>query len=175
MNNIINYFIAHWSDIITALGGIIIAARVIVKLTPTPKDDSALEAVVDFLKHLGLVIKDKSQVIISALCLLILTSCAGVVDVVGNFLGSPSGQIVMAAIVAQAKTLENTWEAKKIPPLIDKANAAISKLPAKTGNAIKDLPRDMQEKGWREFISLAQSRYKSLTGGKYVTPVTLIP
>ncbi|WP_397382965.1 hypothetical protein [Prosthecobacter sp.] len=110
----------------------------------------------------------KAPVIIAAL---LLTSCAGFVDVVGNFLGSPTGQVVMAAISAQAKQLENTWEAEKIPPLIDKSRAAIAKLPAKTGNAIKDLPRDMQEKAWIEFISLAQTRYKALTGGKYVTPV----
>ena len=50
----ITYIMAHWADIVTAASGVVIAARVIVKLTPTPKDDSALEYVVDVLKHLGL-------------------------------------------------------------------------------------------------------------------------
>jgi hypothetical protein len=34
-----------------------IAARIIVKLTPTPKDDTALAKVVDVLKALGLHLK----------------------------------------------------------------------------------------------------------------------
>ena len=45
---------AHWADIVTAASGVVIAARIIVKLTPTPRDDSALEYVVSLLKHLGL-------------------------------------------------------------------------------------------------------------------------
>jgi DUF1009 family protein len=57
MNDIITYISLHWADIIAALGGVIITARVIVKLTPTPKDDSVLESVVSFLKHLGLNVK----------------------------------------------------------------------------------------------------------------------
>ena len=57
MNDIITYITTHWTDIVAAIGGIAIAARLIVKLTPTPKDDSVLEAVVEFLKHLGLNVK----------------------------------------------------------------------------------------------------------------------
>ena len=57
MKDIIIYVTAHWQEIVAALGGIVIAARVIVKLTPTPKDDSVLEGVVEFLKHIGLTIK----------------------------------------------------------------------------------------------------------------------
>jgi len=45
---------AHWADIVTAASGVVIAARVIVKLTPTPADDSVLESIVTTLKHLGL-------------------------------------------------------------------------------------------------------------------------
>lgn len=55
---IINWFIAHYSELLAAATSIVIAARVIVKLTPTPKDDSALASVVEWLKHLGLVIKE---------------------------------------------------------------------------------------------------------------------
>lgn len=55
----ITYIMAHWADIVTAASGVVIAARVIVKLTPTPKDDSVLEYVVDVLKHLGLHINSQ--------------------------------------------------------------------------------------------------------------------
>jgi hypothetical protein len=54
MSNIINYIVSHYSEIVAIAGSIVIAARIIVKLTPTPKDDSALEYVVSLLKHLGL-------------------------------------------------------------------------------------------------------------------------
>ena len=52
-----NYILTNWQDIVAAIGGIVIAARIIVKLTPTPKDDSILEKVVKFMEHIGLVIK----------------------------------------------------------------------------------------------------------------------
>jgi hypothetical protein len=55
--NIWNWITANWAEIVAALGGIVLAARIIVKLTPTPADDSALEKVVNFLKTLGLHIK----------------------------------------------------------------------------------------------------------------------
>lgn len=49
-----NWVLTHWQDIVAALGGIVITARVIVKLTPTPADDSILDKIVNFLKHIGL-------------------------------------------------------------------------------------------------------------------------
>jgi hypothetical protein len=48
---------ANYTEMVAALGGIVLAARIIVKLTPTPKDDTALEKVVVFLKTIGLHIK----------------------------------------------------------------------------------------------------------------------
>lgn len=54
MNDAIQFVVKNHTEIIAMIGGIVIAARVIVKLTPTPKDDSILEKVVGFLKHLGL-------------------------------------------------------------------------------------------------------------------------
>ena len=50
----ITYIMTHWADIVTAASGVVIAARVVVKLTPTPADDSVLESIVTMLKHLGL-------------------------------------------------------------------------------------------------------------------------
>jgi hypothetical protein len=55
--NIWNWITANWTEIVAALGGIVLAARIIVKMTPTPADDTALERVVNFLKTLGLHIK----------------------------------------------------------------------------------------------------------------------
>ncbi len=54
MKDLLTFVIDHKDDAIALLGGVIISARVIVKLTPTPKDDSALEKVVGVLKHVGL-------------------------------------------------------------------------------------------------------------------------
>lgn len=47
----------NWTEIVAAVGGIVLAARIIVKLTPTPADDSFLEKIVGFLKGVGLQIK----------------------------------------------------------------------------------------------------------------------
>lgn len=52
--SIINWFIAHWVEVSAALSGVVVAARIIVKLTPTPADDSILETIIGFLKHVGL-------------------------------------------------------------------------------------------------------------------------
>lgn len=49
---------AHWIELVAGLTLLVGLARVIVKLTPTPKDDTVLQKIVDFLKHLGLVIKE---------------------------------------------------------------------------------------------------------------------
>lgn len=52
--NIVNWCIEHWVEIAAAFAGLTQAARLIVKLTPTPKDDSALDFVVGLLKQIGL-------------------------------------------------------------------------------------------------------------------------
>ncbi len=57
--NIVNYLISHWVEIGSAIGLVMGAARIIVKLTPTPKDDSILEKIVGLLKHVGLNVTDK--------------------------------------------------------------------------------------------------------------------
>ena len=54
-----NWVTEHWTELMAAVGAAIILARIIVKLTPTPKDDSALEKIVNFLKTVGLHIKDE--------------------------------------------------------------------------------------------------------------------
>jgi hypothetical protein len=54
--NVWNWITANWTSIVAAVGGIVLAARIIVKLTPTPADDSILEKIVNFLKGIGLKI-----------------------------------------------------------------------------------------------------------------------
>ena len=52
--NIWNWITSNWTEVVAAVGGIVLAARIIVKLTPTPADDTILEKVVAFLKTVGL-------------------------------------------------------------------------------------------------------------------------
>lgn len=51
------WFLAHYNEIVAIVGGVVLLARIIVKLTPTPKDDTALASIVEILKHLGLVVE----------------------------------------------------------------------------------------------------------------------
>lgn len=53
-----DWILANWMEIVAATGGLVIVARIIVKLTPTPYDDTILAKVVDLLKHLGLHVRD---------------------------------------------------------------------------------------------------------------------
>lgn len=55
--NVWNWVTQNWTEIVAAVGGIVLAARIIVKLTPTPADDTMLEKIVNFLKGVGLQIK----------------------------------------------------------------------------------------------------------------------
>lgn len=52
-----NWITSNWTEIVAAVGGVVLAARIVVKLTPTPADDSFLEKVINFLKGVGLNIK----------------------------------------------------------------------------------------------------------------------
>ena len=56
---IVNFIANHWQDLGAGLALVIGGARIIVKITPTPKDDSILDSVVGFLKHVGLHIDSK--------------------------------------------------------------------------------------------------------------------
>jgi len=63
-----NWITDHWESLIAIIGGLVIAARLIVKLTPTPRDDAFLAKLITILKHIGLYIP---LLLISG-----LTSCA---------------------------------------------------------------------------------------------------
>jgi len=49
-----NWITENFTTIMAIIGAVIVLARIIVKLTPTPNDDSILEKVVGFLKAIGL-------------------------------------------------------------------------------------------------------------------------
>ena len=53
------WIIANGDGIVAIAGAVVILARLIVKLTPTPKDDTAMDKLVETLKHLGLHVHDK--------------------------------------------------------------------------------------------------------------------
>jgi hypothetical protein len=57
--SIITYISSHWVEIGAAIGLIMGGARIIVKLTPTPKDDTILEKIIGMLRHVGLNVTDK--------------------------------------------------------------------------------------------------------------------
>ena len=44
----------NWQDLVAVSGAIVMTARIIVKLTPTPLDDTVLAKIVSVLKKLGL-------------------------------------------------------------------------------------------------------------------------
>ena len=54
-----NWITENFANIMAIVGAVVVLARVIVKLTPTPSDDSILEKIVNVLKAIGLHIDDK--------------------------------------------------------------------------------------------------------------------
>lgn len=52
----------HWKEILAWIGGIVSAASIIVKLTPTQKDDTILAKVIKVLAALSLFNPDGSLV-----------------------------------------------------------------------------------------------------------------
>lgn len=44
----------NWQNVVGIAGAVVMLARVVVRLTPTPADDTALARIVDVLKAIGL-------------------------------------------------------------------------------------------------------------------------
>ena len=55
MNETISFIQNHWDELLAIIGGIVSVASIIVKLTPTTKDDNELKAVVNFLAKFSIV------------------------------------------------------------------------------------------------------------------------
>jgi MFS superfamily sulfate permease-like transporter len=49
-----NWIVTNWPYILSALFGVVVVASIIVKMTPTTKDDSVLGKIVSFIDHFSL-------------------------------------------------------------------------------------------------------------------------
>lgn len=52
-----DWLLEHWDSILTAIAGVVTVASVVVKLTPTPKDNEVLAKVRKILEKLALTPK----------------------------------------------------------------------------------------------------------------------
>lgn len=55
MTEIISFIQNHWDELLAIVGGIVSVASIIVKLTPTTKDDNVLNTIINFLAKLSIV------------------------------------------------------------------------------------------------------------------------
>lgn len=56
------WIVAHWKDVLAVIGGVVTVCSLIVKLTPTQKDDTVLAKIIKVLAALGLFNPDGSIV-----------------------------------------------------------------------------------------------------------------
>ncbi len=56
------WIVQHWKDILAIIGGVITVASLIVKLTPTQKDDTILAKIIKFLAAIGIFNPDGSLI-----------------------------------------------------------------------------------------------------------------
>ena len=54
MSEFFSFFQAHWDELLLIIGTVVTLASLIVKLTPTPKDDEVLAKVIKFLDVIAL-------------------------------------------------------------------------------------------------------------------------
>ena len=64
MTEIISFFQNHYDELLAILGGVVSIATLIVKLTPTTKDDAILTKIVNLLEKFSLVNTKANQDII---------------------------------------------------------------------------------------------------------------
>jgi hypothetical protein len=55
----INFIVEHWDEILLAITSIVTAASIIVKLTPSEKDDKIVSRIMKFLNTLAINPKEK--------------------------------------------------------------------------------------------------------------------
>ncbi len=55
MENIVHWINAHWADILAIYGAAVALATIIVKITPSQKDDAILAKIVKFLNWFSTV------------------------------------------------------------------------------------------------------------------------
>lgn len=55
MSEIISFIQNHWDELLAIIGGVVSIASIIVKLTPTTKDDNVLNTIINFLAKFSIV------------------------------------------------------------------------------------------------------------------------
>lgn len=55
MTEIISFIQNHWDELLAIIGGVVSIASIIVKLTPTTKDDNVLNTIINFLAKFSIV------------------------------------------------------------------------------------------------------------------------
>lgn len=51
----INWILEHWADLLAIYGGVVAVATVIVRLTPSTKDNEILDKIIKILDHFSTV------------------------------------------------------------------------------------------------------------------------
>lgn len=57
-----NWIAEHWKDILAVIGGVVSVASIIVKITPTQKDDNILAKIIKILSIIGIFNPDGSSI-----------------------------------------------------------------------------------------------------------------
>ena len=61
MNETISFIQNHWDELLAIIGGIVSVATIIVKLTPTDKDNKVLEKIINFLAKFSIINTKEDQ------------------------------------------------------------------------------------------------------------------
>ena len=64
INEVINFITNHYDEVLAIIGGVVSVATIIVKLTPTTKDDEILDKIISILAKFSLVNTKKDQKIL---------------------------------------------------------------------------------------------------------------
>ena len=61
MNEIINFLQHNYNNILAVIGGVVSTATIIVKITPTTKDDDILDKIINVLAKFSIINTKKDQ------------------------------------------------------------------------------------------------------------------
>jgi len=160
----------------TTIAGAVFAALTFIQTFQTNGgnlNDWKLWLIPAVIAALGYVAKDAgvtgtAKTLVGCLCMLSLTSCAGLTA----FIASPIGQASIATAETLGKQLATAAEAKIIEQIILKAQAQIAALNAQgvNSNTGKEVVRQSELLGLASVVTAAQQQYIGLTGHAYVLP-----
>lgn len=61
MNETINFIQNHYDELLAIIGGVVSVASIIIKLTPTDKDNKVLEKIINFLAKFSIINTKEDQ------------------------------------------------------------------------------------------------------------------